>query len=690
MIKISATLLIIGCFTLFNLTFAQAQILDSANIKISPTSINTTGDEIAPILHNGELLFLSEKNSDFSEHLNIFTLKKASIGEDGKPYNSNLVDKIFDKPSSGGPIAISADGNKAIFSKEVQIKHTKSEDKFKFFLFSTQKDSNGIWSEPIQLPFDDEHFSNSHPTLNKDFTKMYFVSDNQEGKGSADIWYTEFKQEKWTTPIDLGEEINTDGKEVFPYLYDENTLFFASDHHIDAQGLDIYMAKVDGEKIISINHLPAPINGPNNDFSLIFSEDKKGGFFCSNRNENNDDDIFQFKLKQSTKTNSQKINTTTPTPPLSQKKYQELYKQFIIDREESKCMTLDISNGLDNVNTNLTYRWKFSDGETKDGTSVSKCFTKRDQFTATLYTVDKLTTYEFFETSYPLNLINNSIKVGIEDSSWVGEQLEINYPENDIVDAIWTIDGVPYHDKQPKITFQKSGEITITGLISSKGSPLNFTEFTKKITIKESILKDVNFINSFKKQAEKSHDFFLNETINLKITNSESSTQTVFSPISSINTKQTDFEKNSMYELSVWNGNQYSPKTIINTENNPQKAINSGLKELSLLEMNVITPIQFKLNSSTETEQNNAIETLIKQLKEIPNCTLEIGTHTHSEGDFTQNSKLSKERSEFIKQQLLKDIPTLSISIANPTDNISLKNTLPVLNQRADIKIISL
>lgn len=683
----------LSTFVLTYSTLAQEKILDSANFSIQNTTINTTGDEIAPILSDGHLYFLSEKNSDFAEHLNIFTLKKAKIGEDGKPFSAIRINEIFGLPSTGGPIVISEDGTKAIYAKEVHIKHTKSKEKFKFFLFSTEKDSTGKWTTPIQLPFDDEHYSCSHPTLNKDFTKMYFVSDNQEGKGGADIWYTELKNGKWQKPIDLGEKINTDGKEIFPYLYDENTLFFASNHHQDSEGLDIYMAKVTGPQINSISRLPSPINGPENDFSLTFSKDRRKGFFCSNRNLQSGDDIFQFILSSDnlSKTNNSSATSENKTStPLSSKEYTEFYNRLINDRNDNKCVTLDISSGLDIRNKNLGYRWKFSDGDIKDGIRVTKCFAKRDKYATSLYTVDKESGYELFEKKYPINISNKEIKIDIKDSFWNGEKLDINYNGNEIVNAIWTIDGLSYLEKQPNITFQKTGTIKIQGLVSSNGSPLNFTEVNTTITVKESILKDVNFSEVFNVNIEESHSFYLNDNINLKSTNSVDSTSESFQPIGLINMKSKSFKENTSYKLSVWSANQFSTEIEVNTKNNTQLAINNGLKELSKTDLTVIKPIFFKLNSETEPEDTDAINQLIQQLKQIPNSTLEIGSYTHSDGDITQNSKLSIARSEFIKKQLIKAIPSLSIKIANPTENISLQSQNALLNRRTDIKIISL
>lgn len=689
------TSLVLGVLLLTNPLAAQELfILDSANFNISETTINTKGDDIAPFLHNDNLFFLCEQNSDFAEHLNIFTLKKAAIGEDGKPYDIKVVDEIFNHPPSGGPVAISEDGNKAIFAKEVHIKHVKSKEKFKFFLFSTEKDSNGIWTSPTQLPFDDEHYSCSHPTLNNDFTKMYFVSDNQEGKGGADIWYTEFVNGTWQNPIDLGNKINTDGKEIFPFLYDDNTLFFASDNHEDALGLDLYVAKVNGKNILSIDHLPPPINGPQNDFSITFSKDRLTGFFCSDRNIKNGDDIFMLKFKDSkTQTSLEKKKTQPNTSSqfeLSENDYKKIYAQLLNEREKSKCVTIDINNGLDTKNKNLSYLWRFSDDSTEKGSKIKKCFSKRDDFTTILYTVDKITSMELFENTYNLNLKNKEIDINLKNSFWVGEKLIVDYGKSDIISAAWNIDGKLYNTLQPNITFLKNGTISLTGLIVSNGEPLNFTEVKKTLTIHKSILDGINLTEKVEEQTDESHLNYLKSEIDLKLIKISDSTELFFKPISSLNKYSDQLEPNSSYTLSIWKGNKYSNEVVINTSSKPKEDINKELKKISLTKLNSLSPVFFKLNSSKEIEIIDSLKNIITQLKNKPNAVIEIGSYTHSEGDNKQNEKLSIARSEYIKKQLAKELPNISIRIANPENNTSLFNSKPELNRRTDIKIISL
>ena len=83
-----------------------------------------------------------------------------------------------------------------------------------------------------------------HPSLNKDNTKLYFSSDMPGTIGSFDIFYVDIDANgKFGKPINLGDQINTKNREQFPYISDENKLFFASDGHIGFGLLDVFLAE---------------------------------------------------------------------------------------------------------------------------------------------------------------------------------------------------------------------------------------------------------------------------------------------------------------------------------------------------------------------------------------------------------------------------------------------------------------
>ena len=80
----------------------------------------------------------------------------------------------------------------------------------------------------------------------------------------------------------LGPDINTPGDEMFPYVRDSVTLYFASNGHPGMGGLDLFKATQDSTGKWHVENLKAPINSMGDDFGITFEGDKEKGFFSSN------------------------------------------------------------------------------------------------------------------------------------------------------------------------------------------------------------------------------------------------------------------------------------------------------------------------------------------------------------------------------------------------------------------------
>jgi len=99
---------------------------------------------------------------------------------------------------------------------------------------------------------------------------MYFASDRPGTKGQSDLWKVNINEDgSYGTPINLGPEINTEGKETFPFISNENELYFASDGHPGLGGLDIFVAKINANNTFETPiNIGAPANSPQDDLHL--------------------------------------------------------------------------------------------------------------------------------------------------------------------------------------------------------------------------------------------------------------------------------------------------------------------------------------------------------------------------------------------------------------------------------------
>ncbi len=156
------------------------------------------------------------------------------------------------------------------------------------------------WSEPemVEINGVDTMSTIGQPTLSESELIIYFSGNRRNGIGGKDIWvaYRDTKSEPFGRPMNLGEVINTPGDEMFPFLRNDTTLYFASDGHGGMGGLDIFVTTIDtsgnwGEP----SNLKFPINSTSDDFGIVFHPTDEYGFLSSNRKGSRGmEDIWYF------------------------------------------------------------------------------------------------------------------------------------------------------------------------------------------------------------------------------------------------------------------------------------------------------------------------------------------------------------------------------------------------------------
>ncbi|SDX59183.1 Outer membrane protein OmpA [Lutibacter oricola] len=166
-------------------------------------------------------------------------------------------------------------------------------------LYRAQIGDEGEWTDIEAMPFNSDNYQTGHPVLNAKEDKLYFTSDMPGSLGQTDIYVVDIHSDgSFGTPKNLGPNVNTRKKEMFPYIDANDVLYFSSNGYEDGKGgLDIYVTKIlGGEGIEESRNLGFPINTEKDDFSLVFREGKRDGHFSSNRKGGKgDDDIYYFK-----------------------------------------------------------------------------------------------------------------------------------------------------------------------------------------------------------------------------------------------------------------------------------------------------------------------------------------------------------------------------------------------------------
>jgi len=172
----------------------------------------------------------------------------------------------------------------------------KRESKGCVIMYSSREGVN--WSDPEKIELLDDTLVAAHPALSPDGQTLYFVSDMPGGRGGKDLYRTTRTSpgSPWSRPENLGTDVNTRGNELFPFVHEDGTLYFASDGHIGMGGLDIFRAVPQGGDAWLVQNMMAPVNSPADDFGITFERGSEKGIFSSSRKGRTADDLYTFEM----------------------------------------------------------------------------------------------------------------------------------------------------------------------------------------------------------------------------------------------------------------------------------------------------------------------------------------------------------------------------------------------------------
>lgn len=215
----------------------------------------------------------------------------------------NALVPSFNKKYHEGPVAFSGDYSKMFFTANNYSGKKATDGRIHLQLYFAEKDIDGNWSDAVPFIYNSPDYSVGHPTMSVDGKTLFFSSNMPGGYGGSDIYKcTLMGDTAWSTPVNLGPEINTEGNEMFPnYIEKSELLLFTSDGHYGLGGLDIYVASLKVPDYIVPMHLGAPLNSSADDFGLFLNSKQNSGYVSSNRKSDgkgNDDIYFVKMLKE--------------------------------------------------------------------------------------------------------------------------------------------------------------------------------------------------------------------------------------------------------------------------------------------------------------------------------------------------------------------------------------------------------
>jgi outer membrane protein OmpA-like peptidoglycan-associated protein len=444
--------------------------------SVKKTSFSTDiYDEFSPVCYKNGIVFCTNKPStrimgysteDNKGFMKIFFIDSIGISQKAPKFFSKKLNTKF----NDGPVTFNSKGDTIYYSRNTIIDGKMSEisgTRNKLGIFYSVFDGYD-WTKTRELRLNNERYNITTPWLSPDGNRLYFASDKPGGYGGSDIYYSQWKNDYWEDPVNMGPVINTKGNESYPFINGAGEFFFSSDGHHGLGGKDIFFARYADSSWIEPVCLEAPINSPYDDFGIYTDTLMQEGYFSSNRDKSID--IFQFK-------------TNFP---------QVFYNS--VQQENNYCYIFSDSGSIPIDTTYLRYKWSFGDGATDRKPTASHCYQSPGEYNVRLDIIEKSTNRLFFsKLIYDLKIIDiEQAYVSSPDYAAKGEDLSFDglksyLPGYKIISYSWDF-GDGSRSKGDKVThsFAKKGVYDINlelALRSVSNGLIKKTGVTKKITI---------------------------------------------------------------------------------------------------------------------------------------------------------------------------------------------------------------
>jgi outer membrane protein OmpA-like peptidoglycan-associated protein len=265
---------------------------------VAKSDVSSDKTDFGAVLTNDNNIYFassrntSRKTNSWNEepYLDIY---RATYNANGTISDAVAVENINTKWHDG-PVSITNDGATMYYGSESfnEKEFTKDKPKNakfgKIYLYKATKQGDN-WANGKPLPFNNKGYDVRNPSISKDGKTLYFSSNMPGGFGGEDIWKVAVNADEYGTPENLGAKVNTEANESFPFITEDNILFFSSNGKTGFGGLDVF--KMDLNKGTEAINVGEPVNTSKDDFAFTYNITKKVGFFSSNRGGN--DDIFK-------------------------------------------------------------------------------------------------------------------------------------------------------------------------------------------------------------------------------------------------------------------------------------------------------------------------------------------------------------------------------------------------------------
>lgn len=298
-----------GNFYAESIDIVKKDHLSDENILVKNlTELNSTSADYNPVSYKDGIVFASSRKTEGHTKLYAWTglnyldlyyakstsdkMKFTNIKEFGNEFNNK---KYHDGPACFSKNYDTLYVSRVDKSLKGKMKKSLKIERNKIFI-STLEDNE--WKKSIPFEYNNDTFSIANPYLSRDGMKLFFVSDMPGGYGLSDLYYSNKEGNLWSTPINLGPNVNTSNHEKFPMIDSLGNLYFSSDGYQGIGGMDICVATKNGFSFNAAKILKTPLNSSYDDYSILFTQYGRSGYISSNREMANvgDADIYYFDM----------------------------------------------------------------------------------------------------------------------------------------------------------------------------------------------------------------------------------------------------------------------------------------------------------------------------------------------------------------------------------------------------------
>jgi ribosomal protein L24E len=202
------------------------------SFEVYPVAAVSSGsDEMAPVILSDGILFCSNRKANpfltkkNLEGVRLYELYFAPFDENGEPGKPERFASNLGKDINIGPASVSSDGKILYFTRNYIVDRKPRKDEANKLGIFTATRNGSQWTDIQPFEYNNPASNFSYPYVSADGMYLFFCSDMPGTMGKYDIYVCENVEGKWTSPVNLGDKVNSADAEINPFLHSSGRLY---------------------------------------------------------------------------------------------------------------------------------------------------------------------------------------------------------------------------------------------------------------------------------------------------------------------------------------------------------------------------------------------------------------------------------------------------------------------------------